>query len=169
MTFFFINAKYYLSAVFFLYLTVLTIQLLIFENELISKNTTILLYLHLSPILYFGLFIYSIVSIISNYFYYVKHEVFKENDNTLAVIIISLDSFFSCVYYFFNTNIEAKDELLKNKLFLAYLVPKLTINTLITCIVLLLLVCSLIAIICFKGCFVSNRKKRLKKARHLSC
>ena len=165
MSFFFINAKYYLSAVFFLYLTVLTIQLLIFENELISKNTTILLYLQLSPILYFGLFIYSIVSIISNYFYYVKHEVFKENDNIIPAILVSVDAFFNIAYYSFYKNFKNRDDFLKNKLFLAYLIPKLTVYSIITVIVLFMLVCILLMICFFKEC-LSGKKK---KARHLSC
>ena len=164
MSFFFINAKYYLSAVFFLYLTVITIQLLIFENELISKNTTILLYLQLSPILYFGLFIYSIVSIISNYFYYVKHEVFKENDNIIPAILVSVDAFFNITYYSFYKNFKNRDDFLKNKLFLAYLIPKLTVYSIITVIVLFMLVCILLMICFFKECLSGK-----KKARHLSC
>lgn len=126
--------------VIYTYFIIINIELLTLEEETMKLDMTIYYYLKITVLIYFSYIIYLFIQILDEYLKR-KYNIIIE-PNTISVFFFTsmlIDCILTVMYFLANRRfiINYKEDYLLNKLFLAYIIPKMIISSVITIIFLL--------------------------------
>jgi hypothetical protein len=141
----------------YIYFIVLSIELITLEKDTLQIDMNIYYYIKITIFIYFAYIIYLFIQLISDYLKKKNNIENENNEDTTYVFIVTsiiIDCILNIIYIIFYKKFikNHREEYLNNKLFMAYVIPKIVYSLFVTILVMILyiiIILYLIDVFCF--------------------